>query len=395
LNALDHAVHIEVVREPEAFSRLKDAWERLCDELGDRVSAFASPAWYETWWRHFSAKAELNVMVMRKADTIVGIAPLMLRQATIHGVPVRLVDFIENRYSPHNDFIVLPAVAELFVREVLRVLFEQRAVSRWDIVVFNNMPATSVNYRNLIQALGESGRRWRQEPTLDSPCMLPSGSWTDYLAGRSPRTRKTLRNIQNRMHRAGSVTVRHIRTWEEFEQVREEVYSVEKRSWTGNFKVSVAVPENEAFFDSLARSAAAKGWLSLWTLHLDGKMIAFEFHLKSSGREHAMRASYLPEFAALSPGTYLEMQILKNFFDESNGAGLYDFGGAFDDYKRKWTDASVPHRAVSVFNDNLYSRFVALHESKTVPALKRIFPRNIWTHAVFRRLGLKPNRLDF
>ena len=387
------SMHVEILQDVKELSKLGVAWEALCDDLGDSVTAFASFAWYETWWRHFSAGAALNVIVMWEADRLVGIAPLMLRHATIHGLSATVVCFIENNQSPHNDFIVVPAFRESFLRAVMRFLFEQITVAAWDVIVLNKLPVTSANYRTLIKILDETGMQWRQEQVLDSRYLIPGGSWDEFLAGRTPRTRKSFRNIQNRMHNAGAVSVRNIRTWEEFQQVREEAYNVARQSWAEEAGDSIASPANLVFFDDLARIAAAKGWLSLWTLSLNGRIVSIEFHLRANGKVHAMRGHYLPEFAFLSPGTFLEMQILKSTFEEAHRVKKYDLGN-FYSYKRKWTPDSEPHMVISVFNDRFYSRFLAFHESFTVPMLIRVFPRGFWRHNIFRKLGINTNRLN-
>lgn len=360
---------INITTDYEHFKNLRGAWETLRDKLGNNTSVFTSALWYETWWQHFSDGAILNLLTMWEADKLVGIAPLMIKQTTIHGLPVRAIGFVENRNSLHNDFVVLPAYREVFLREALRTIFEQS--HQWDVIVINNLPETSPNYSLVIKILGETGRKWQQDPTFNSPYLTLSGSWADYLASRSSRTRKSLRNIQNGMHKAGEVSVRNIQTWEEYQQVKEDLYHVAKQSWTDEIGDSLATPVNEAFFDDLACSAAAQGWLSVWTLYLNGTMIAFEFHLKDCGKDYAMRGSYMPEFSHLSPGTYLEMQILKNAFEAPEQVEKYDFGGSFDSYKRKWTDNATPHCELLIFNDGIYSRFIVFHEMRTVPLLKR------------------------
>ena len=386
-------MQIKLVKEAGEFAKIKDAWEALCAELGDTVSVFACYAWYETWWRHYSAGATLNMIVMWDEGKLAGIAPLMLRRATVHGLPITAACFIENNLSLHNDFIVLPAVRELFLKEVIRCLYEHH--SQWEAIVFNNMPATSPNYIALVKILAETSRKWRQNPTwFDSPYLVPSGAWPDYLARRTARTRKSLRNIQNGMNKAGEVSVRIIRTWEEFISVRNDIFNVTRESWAGKTGDSLASPANEAFFEELARIAAAKGWLSIWTLYLNGKMIAVEFHLKAYGKEHAMRGHYLPEFAPLSPGTYLEIQILKSAFEDADRVQQYDFGGSFENYKRKWTDDSVSHMAIWVFGNRLYSRFISFQEMNTVPLLRRYFPQKLWNNRLFRLCGINPNRFD-
>lgn len=387
-------MHIELLKEAGEFIKIKGAWEALCDDLGDSVSAFSSFAWHETWWRHYSAEAKLNVIAMWEDDKLVGIAPLMIRRVTIHGLPSTAVCFIGNNQSPHYDFIVLPSFRELFLREVLRILYNRITMTNWDVIVFNKLPVTSVNYSILVKTLDEAGVKWRQEQPMDSPYLIPSGSWMNFLARLSTKTRKTLRNIQNSIHKAGEVSVKNIRTWDEFLQVKDDVYFVAKQSWTEKIGDSLASPKNEAFFNDLAQFTAAKGWLSLWTLYLNGKMIAIEFHVRAYDKEHAMRGHYLPEFAALSPGTFLELNIIKNAFEETDKVQKYDFCGNADTYKRRWTADSVPHMAVMAFSGGVYSRLVAFHESKTVPLLRRIFPQSFWNHTFFKACGISTSRVN-
>jgi len=384
---------IEILKDFRGLSRLGEAWETLCDELGDNISVFASFAWYETWWRHFSTGASLNVIAMWETGRLVGVAPLMVRRTTIHSLPATVVSFIENRQSLHNDFPVLPAVREQFLREMVRCLFREH--SSWDVIVFRNLPCNSVNLEVLTGILAETGRTWRQSRTwYDSPYLDPSGSWEEYLAGRSTRTRKGLRNIQNNLARAGVVSVRNIKTREEFLSVREEVFTVARQSWSEKAGDSLASPANEAFTNDLALRMAEKGWLSIWTLELDGKMIAIEFHLRAFGKEHALRGHYLPDFAALSPGTYLETQILRHVFEEPAKVGTYDFCGSFENYKRKWTASYVPHCDLTVFGSGIRGRCLAFHETIVVPLLKRIAPRDFWNSRLFRLCGISTNRMD-
>ena len=386
-------MRLEILTEPGEFPRIRKAWENLCEEVADSGLVFSSCVWYETWWRHYSAGANLNIISLWDAGKLIGIAPLMLRRVSIHNFAATALCFIGNTQSLNNDFIVLPAAREVFLRELLRCLLDRSA--QWQIIVLRNLPATSANYRALVGILEEPGTKWRLNRTsIDSPYLVPSGSWDDYLASRTPRTRKGLRNIQNSMHKAGEVSVRNIRTRAEFLSVKDEVFAVARQSWTEQGGDSLASPGNEAFFYDLALGSAAKGWLSLWTLSLNGKMIAIEFHLRAYGKDHAMRGHYLPEFASLSPGTYLEMQILKNAFEKSERVMTYDFCGSFENYKRKWTDSYVPHCDLEIFGNSLRARLVVILETVLVPLLKRALPQNFWDNKFFQVCGISTKRMD-
>ncbi len=385
-------MRIILVKETEEFLKLKEAWQALCDELENSISAFASFEWYETWWRHYSAGATLHMITMWDADKLAGIAPLVLRRVTVHGLPLTALCFIENNQSLNNDFIVAPAVREIFFHEVLRYFFAQS--SRWDIIILKNIPDTSTDCGALTEILDGTGKKWLKSPTwFDSPYLVPAGTWADFLASRTTRTRKSLRNIQNGIFKSGDVSVANIRTWEEFLLVKNEVFNVARQSWADNRGDSMASPANEAFFSDLGHVFAQKGWLSLWTLRLNGTMVAIEFHVKAYSKEHAMRGHYLPGFASLSPGTYLEMQIIKNAFEETEKVHAYDFCGSFETYKRKWTDTFVAHHDIAIFNDRLYSRLIRFHETVAVPLLKRMFPQNFWDSRLFKIFGINTDRM--
>jgi CelD/BcsL family acetyltransferase involved in cellulose biosynthesis len=385
-------MRIMLVKETEEFLKIKEEWQTLCDDLGNSISAFASFEWYETWWRHYSAGATLHMITMWDADKLVGIAPLVLRRVTIHGLPLTALCFIENNQSLNNDFIVAPAARAMFLHEVLRHFFAQSA--QWDVVVFKNIPDTSVNCGALLKILDKNGQKWLKTPTwFDSPYLVPTGTWVDFLASRTTRTRKSLRNIQNGMVKSGDVSVVNIRTWEEFLIVKDEVFSVARRSWAQDRGDSMASPTNEAFFNDLGYVFAQKGWLSLWILRVNNKMVAIEFHVKAYAKEHAMRSHYLPEFASLSPGTYLEMQIIKNAFEDTEKVCVYDFCGSFENYKKKWTDTFIAHHDILIFNERLYSRLIRFHEATAVPLLRRIFPQNFWNSKLFKICGIKTDRM--
>lgn len=384
-------MQIELVYNPADFARLESDWDGLCAELPAASSAFTSFSWYQTWWRHYAGTAKLQIVTLREDGKLVGIAPLMQKRVTLHGLPAMALGFIENNLSLNNDFIVHPRIRERFLGELLRYLRDRRD---WDVLVFRNMPESSENRRRLLDLFARSRTKSLQNSTwFDSPYLVPSGSWEEYLASRSARTRKTLRNIANSMEKAGDVQVRQIQRWEDFLAIRDELFEVTRQSWAASSGDPFSSTDSEDFFQDLTEVAAEKGWLSLWTLQLDGKIIAIEYHLRAFGKEHAMRGHYLPEFASLSPGTYLETQILRHVFTEQERVTLYDFGGSFENYKRKWTGSCLPHHDLLAFNHRFYARLLAFHEMTAVPLLRSLLPQDFWNSRFFRMCGVNTRRL--
>ncbi|MEJ2648981.1 MAG: GNAT family N-acetyltransferase [Sedimentisphaerales bacterium] len=360
------------MEEQEAFARLEKEWDHLCNVLENYVTVFASFIWYRNWWGSYGAEAKLRIFVMWEGDSLVGIAPLMWKRYNLHGVKVRRIGFIQNNQSLHNDFIVLPEYRAIFLLQLIQSLFEQS--SQWDELYFRNFPLSSENYASLAQILEAEGKSWKQNPnSIDSPYLIPAGGWQAFFSGRSRRTRKSLNNIKNRIRKAGKVSVKNFTTWEEFLSCKEDMFAVVKQSWAERIGDSLVSSVNWKFFEALAYYAAEKGWLSIWALYLDSKMIAVEFHLKGYGKEHALRGHYNPELAALSPGTFLEMSILEHVFTESAGVHVYDFCGSFENYKKKWTDTSNPHCDIHIYKKTVYSKFIRFHELIIEPRIRMIF----------------------
>ena len=368
-------LEIEVVRDRGRFLELKPEWDLLLAGLGADASVFLSHYWHDCWWRHFGKDAELQVLVLRRGGRAVGIAPLMRRRFSLYGLPVRCLCFPENGNTLHNDLLIGESGREELMAELFSHLYRNQ--QDWDLLHLYRMPADSPNLAAALTLLGAkgSGKSHHLRSVYASPYLEVAGGWQAFLAGRSVRVRKTLRNIQNSLARAGHLELVRIESLEEFLQHREGLYLVARQSWTDELGDSLATPVNRAFFEDLARSASGEGGLRVWLFQLNGRPVAFEFHLRGFGKQHALRASFDQEFAALSPGGFLEMEILKQLFDEPQGVERFDFGGSNDLYKRRWSDQARELVLLQVFNPGLYSRLCAFHATSLVPLLRGVRDR--------------------
>ena len=366
-------LEIELITDPERLMALKPEWDRLLESLGAEGSVFMSHEWYRCWWRHYATGAELHLLVVRKRGVAVGIAPLMRRRVFLHGAPAREVGFIANGNSLHNDLLLREEEREEALAALCRHLFRENG--SWDLLRFYHVPKESPNIPALAAHLDKESARCWLSPSYDSPYLEVTGEWESFLSSRSQRARKTLRNIGNTLRKTGAVEVREVTDWEGVPQAMEGVRLVAGHSWTERVGDSLAQPVNAAFFEELARGAAAVGALSLWLLLLEERIVAFEFHLRGYGKQHALRASFDENFRQLSPGAFLEAEILKRLFEEPRGVGRFDFGGSFDQYKKRWSDNSLDHVTLSACNNGLYSRMIAIHEKVFVGTARSIRDR--------------------
>jgi CelD/BcsL family acetyltransferase involved in cellulose biosynthesis len=368
--SLTYGIHCE----PESLSGLRGKWDDLCRRVESDVAVFATPAWYESWWKHYGEGNGLNLFTMWEGDRLVGIAPLIRSSVSLHGLPARSIGFIQNNQALHNDFIVEPEFRGAFFEGLLLSLFEQ--APHWDVLFFRNISTDSDNNAALLRVLDAQKRRGKIRPNnIDSPYLVPAGDWESYLKGRTRRTQKSIRNIRNRIDASANVSVRNITTWDEYLARREDIFKVALLSWAESVGDSLGSDANRDFYESLSRDAAERGWLSIWILYLDDVAVAVEYHLKAFGREHALRGHCHPDFASLSPGTYLETKILEDLFKDPQSVRTYDFCGGFESYKKKWTEHSSPHCDMFIFRESMLSRVALQYEFKVVPWLKSMIEK--------------------
>ncbi|ACH38799.1 FemAB superfamily protein [Citrifermentans bemidjiense Bem] len=364
------AIDIEVVSDHGRFLELKPEWDLLLAQLGDQASVFLSHYWLDCWWRHFGGDAKLHLLVLRREGRMIAIAPLMRRRLSLYGLPVRCLCFPENGNTLHSDLLVGEAERGESLTELLSYLDRNRR--EWDLVHLHRMPGDSPNLAVALNLLRETGVKHHLRSVYASPYLKVAGGWQAFHAGRSVRVRKTLRNVRNSLERAACPDLVRVATWEEFLEQREAICRIASHSWTEEEGDSLATPVNRAFFEDLAREAAREGGLRVWLLLLDGRPAAFEFHLRGFGKQHALRASFDEEFASLSPGAFLEMELLREIYDEPQGVAHFDFGGSTDPYKKRWSDQARELVLLQLFNAEPYSRLCSLYATLLIPLLRQV-----------------------
>jgi CelD/BcsL family acetyltransferase involved in cellulose biosynthesis len=361
------------VTTPGEFEALAPAWADLAARSG-RTSPFLSHDWFRSCWAAQPDRAE--VLVVEDHGAPVGFLPLTSWVERRHGLRVRCLGLLATPDTPFADILAaaeIPAVLQAGLEHLGRR-------PGWDTLRLWKLPVDSPTVKALETFL--PGRfPWRRGGTLASPYLAVAGTWEAFWAGRSQRFRKTCRNVQNRLERAGRVGVEEHRAVDPDGPLFAEVLDLTARSWKADRRLAIAnMPGMREFFGDLTRRASARGWLSLWVLRVDGRAVAMEYQLRAAGRVHALRADFDQAWAAHSPGSALNVAIVRALFRDG-GVREYDMGPGLNDYKTRW--ATGQHETVSlhVYRPGAYGRLLAAVEGRLVPLGRR------WMDAARRGLG--------
>jgi hypothetical protein len=356
------ALSLARVRDTEAWDRLAPA----CDSLALEARAFyLSHAWLRSYWAAFG-RGELDIRTAHRDGLLVAWIPWRRTRWVRWGLPLRQ---IENLFSPpvgRSDVAVGRQDSQ-----VMDLVLEDSLRDSWELAVLLEIPAASPWLQCLIAACARVRLRVRTRPSLDSPFITIAGDWNSYLRHRPARHVKALRNRRNRLKAEGlAARFECVSRPEDVGHLMPEVYSLARRSWTGQRNRSIADEPQRTFFGAAIERFASAGKLRLWTLRFGDRLASFEIHVRWAGVETALKASFDPEFAPLSPGAVLDAHVIESLFDEGQ-VRRYDLLGKPEPYKLRWTDEVERHVEVFVFNGRPASRLIEALEFGLRPRLSR------------------------
>lgn len=168
-----------------------------------------------------------------------------------------------------------------------------------------------------------------------------SGSYDDYLARFSGKTRSTLRRKRRKVEQAGGgdLDMRTYLTPAEMDQFLQLAIPLSRRTYQARL-LDAGLPDDK---DARAemRELAADDRVRAYILFLDQRPIAY-LYLPVAGHTLVYaHLGYEPDYAELSPGTVLQMAALERLFAEDQFQ-FFDFTEGDGAHKKLFRTGSVP-----------------------------------------------------
>ena len=344
-------LHIRRIDHARDFVALEPIWSRLTDDTG-QTSPFLSYDWFWCCWHGVVPHRHPEILVVEDGDTPVTIIPLMSWRACRYGLPIRYISFLEWPYCPIADMV--PSGQSHHIVELFLDYLTSR--SDWDIARLQKLSATSPTLEAFKSIL--PGRlSWHHESRPASPYVAIDGDWARFCTMMQKSSADTYQHIQTTLQRAGELRLEEHRLVDLQSSLFQETLALINLQRHGPH-VNTAMPRQQEFFRVLTQRAAKNGWLSLWTLKLDGHVIAFEYQLRFHSTVQVLATGEDPSYHALRPWPELNLAILRVLF-ESGCSYEYNLGPAVQN-ARLW-EGNGQHQTVDLklYRPGLYTRLLA------------------------------------
>lgn len=310
--------------EAGSFESLASGWREL-QRKRQNSPIFVSPEWTEVWWQHFGSGAELLLGAVKCQDSVIGIAPLMIKSG--------VASFIGSTdVCDYLDFIVEPGSEESFFSTVLAELVK-RGIRRLDLVSLRQDSAV------LTAMVGIARERGWQVSTKNNGISvelnLPA-TWEEYLQMLTVKQRHELRRKMRRLSEAGGINFR----------VSEDAGTGDMDIFLRMFrdsrqdKADFLTPAMESFFRSLAATLAQRKLLTLRFMQLDALPVAAVMCFDYQNNVYLYNSGYDPSYDWLSVGLVSKAFCIRESIE--HGKNKFDFLSGDEVYKYRLGGQELP-----------------------------------------------------
>lgn len=329
-------------------------WERLAD--GASASPFLYPGFVLAWWRAFG-DGQLSVATAREDERLVALLPLVQRG--------RVLAAPANWHTPEGGVL---AASESDASALVADLLARRPRRLSLAFLDRSAPTTQA----LGAAIERGGYRLVERPLNTAPFLELTGDWESFEQSIPKRDRRPLRRRTRRLAELGTVE------WDvsdgsgdDLGARFEEIVEIEAMGWKSEQGTAIrSQPETLRFYREVVEWGAARGWLRMQALRLDGRALAIAFGLQAHGVLHSLKTGFDPEHRALGPGVLLMQDLVRQGFED--GLTRIELLGDADPYKRMWSSGARERIALQAFSPRPAGRLDHLVFAHGIPLAKRV-----------------------
>jgi CelD/BcsL family acetyltransferase involved in cellulose biosynthesis len=323
----------ELVTSMARFEGIRGEWNALEPA---RLSPLLRWEWFYAAASAFHKKSHLKLTVVRRADRIAGIAPMV----EVPGLYGKALAFIGSGalHEPCEMICGDLSVLEPMVEGLLRI---------GSPFVLEGLSLESSLNRTLVSILKPRGRLVQKE--TGATCFLSTarGDYEGFLAGLPSKRRYDLKRLYHRAGEAGPVHCEIVNPAPgELQDYLDKVFEVESKSWKMEAGSAIlANPEMEDFFRRFCAFACEEGYLRIALLRLQDRVAAAMIGAELGGRFWIFKIGYDEEWSRYSPGILMINETIRYSFEKNLVA--YEFLGSNESWIHLWTG-----------KDNLHPKFL-------------------------------------
>jgi len=353
----------------EVIEHWADEWRDLCNH-STHDQPFYRPEWIAAHIRAFTPQAKIVLLTVTSEGKLLFVLPLLQEWSFFSGVPVRKLRAPVNSHSCRFDAVRhSSSQGEAAVLAAWEYLQNLRS---WDLLEISDVLEEST-ISGLALAASKKGFHTVQVPSLTNPYVpIPPNAADLKKLPVNARLRGKLRHIRREIESHGGMTFHRIENADQ--ATLDRFYELESAGWKGREGSAIACNSNtRKFYGEIAKSAERFGYLCIYTLELNGELLAAHFGLSHRGRYFSPKVAYNEKLPQYAGGHLIVSEILQDC--SARGIAEYDITGVSDDWKMKWTSQFLSKSVYYIFRRGLPGSLAHALRFHMRPAVKKLFQR--------------------
>jgi len=329
---------VSVLRNAEEIRRISPEWRELFN--ASNTTAFQDPHWLLPWIELLSPQTIL-LMEVRRGTQLIGVVPLLIYPRNAEQV----LAFMGGGVSDYLDAVIAPESEQEALAEIFCAILQLR--EDWTVLDLTDLPPGSPLLRSTVCC--DAFREHDACGVLRLP-----GSKDELLRLFSKRQRANLRNAASRLERAGGGQI-EIATEQNLPEFLGDLFRLHTTRWSARGESGVLAEQRVRNLHlACAPKLLKAGILRLSRLRLGDRTLAVIYSLFWKQTAYCYLQGFDPEFASLSPGTYLMYSVICDAVD--HGARDFDFLRGEEAYKQHWRPERQPTYRIQISRRDLAAR---------------------------------------
>jgi len=326
---------VSILTDTLGFKSLKYEWGSL-HQKSNSNSIFLSWEWLFTWWSTFNIDFDLNIIVVRDgAGELVGLGPFCIRKRW-HNFPLKELAFLgaSDVSSEYLDILSCPDSEAIVSNAVFETIHRHKTA--WGCVNFSEVLETSL-VNKYIKPLARK-KNYTVTKSIARECSILSLADTKeaVLAGFSGQLKSTIKRRSRKLEGMGGV-ISYLEDENELDLYISNLFALHQKRWNAvGIKGNFGEKSIQSFHSEVSRLFLKRSLLKIYTLTIDGNVIAALYTFEFKGVMFYFQSGYDPEWSKLSPGTVLMWRCICDAIDRD--VTHFDYLRGLEYYKSLWAD---------------------------------------------------------
>ncbi len=343
-------MRVEVIDNAQRFADMGREWTQLLNQSAWK-HLFLTHEFLYTWWKHLAASASLRIFCVRRGPNLVASMPLMLTRTRLAKCPVRRLESIGSGWG-YGGAIFNQGGTDCLQQLVSAVA----ATDHWHVFQLSKLHDPPQHLPDRLYEAFPPDRFVHETIRTAVPYISLQMTWEQYLAERSARFRRNIRNRTKRLHRMGRPTFVHVVSGEspplDQVQIMEYLGTIAGRSWKAKAGKAInSEPKIFRYYSELVQKLYETGALDVCILFVDKRPAAYVLGAVYNREFVEIDICYDDAFASCSPGKLARNHVLECY--GNRGLDRYDLIEDYD-HKRELTSRFHDIPTYVVYRKKLY-----------------------------------------